>query len=78
MRDGVSTLDLDDHLLWIQEQRNASRNLTKEEEEPVKMIYRAMVGLGHQLTRISAAYHMAKIYNISRIHLTSNQIPCKR
>ncbi len=73
VRDRVSTLDLDDHFLWIQEQRNASRNLTQE-EEPVKMIYRAMAGLGHQLTRISAAYHMAKIYNISRIHLTANPL----
>eukprot|EP00956_Cyclotella_meneghiniana_P018276 scaffold30310_cov50-Cyclotella_meneghiniana.AAC.4 len=38
------------------------------------MYYRCQSGLGHQLARLSAAYHLAMLYKIPRIFPTSNPV----
>ena len=50
------------------EERAKSINL------PVKMFYRCQSGLGHQLLRLSCAYHLAMLYKIPRIYPTSNPV----
>jgi len=69
--------DTDDYteqqLRWIQEQRKFALNLTVH-EEPMKLHYRAMAGIGHQFVRIAAVYHLATLYKIPRIYLTANQL----
>lgn len=67
------TSHFEDHLVWFQEQRKAALNLTAE-EEPLKLHYRAMAGLGHQFNRMAAVYHLSKIYKIPRIYVTSNPV----
>jgi len=61
----------DDDVRWIQHQRELSLNLTFQ-EEPLRLYYRTMAGIGHQFMRIAAAYHLANIYKIPRLHLTAN------
>eukprot|EP00546_Thalassionema_frauenfeldii_P003530 CAMPEP_0178932720 /NCGR_PEP_ID=MMETSP0786-20121207/22800_1 /TAXON_ID=186022 /ORGANISM="Thalassionema frauenfeldii, Strain CCMP 1798" /LENGTH=503 /DNA_ID=CAMNT_0020610095 /DNA_START=37 /DNA_END=1548 /DNA_ORIENTATION=- len=70
----ISTTDdsIDDHQVQsIQEQRHQAENLTIE-EQPVRIAYRAMAGIGHQLARMASVYALAKNYNIPNIHITIN------
>ena len=41
---------------------------------PITMNCRCTNGLGHQLTRLSAAYHLAMLYKIPRIYPSSNPL----
>uniref|UniRef100_A0A7S2PYJ7 Uncharacterized protein n=1 Tax=Skeletonema marinoi TaxID=267567 RepID=A0A7S2PYJ7_9STRA len=66
-----SALSNDEYLKWLQEARRRSLNLSST-EEPIRIMYRAMNGLGHQLTRLSAAYHFAMLYQIPRVWPTHN------
>jgi hypothetical protein len=66
-----SALSNDEYLKWLQEARHRSLNLSST-EEPIRIMYRAMNGLGHQLTRLSAAYHFAMLYQIPRVWPTHN------
>ena len=53
----------DEYLSWLHDQRNTSLY-----EEPM-VIYSAGCGLGHQLERLSAAYHLLMIYEIPHLQL---------
>lgn len=66
--------DLEEHLVWFQEQRQAAVNFTTEQEGPLKLYYRSMAGIGHQLTRMAAAYHLSKVFQIPRIYVTANPV----
>ena len=61
------------YLKWLQEERKRSTNLTST-EEPIFIRYRAMNGLGHQLVRLSSAYHLAMLYQIPRVWITHNPV----
>ena len=61
------------YLKWLQVQRHHSTNLTTE-EEPIRLVYRAMNGLGHQLARLSSAYHLAMLYHIPNVYPTANPV----
>eukprot|EP00980_Cylindrotheca_fusiformis_P000383 scaffold92_cov85-Cylindrotheca_fusiformis.AAC.1 len=70
---GLSKLDNDEeaYLEWLLEARKKSLNLTVE-EQPLLVLHRGMVGLGHQLIRLSSVYHLAMLYKIPRIWPTQN------
>ena len=61
------------YLKWLEAARHQSTNLTLE-EEPIRLMYRAMNGLGHQLVRLSSAYHLAMLYRIPRVWPTENPV----
>mmetsp|Transcript_5029 Transcript_5029/g.7298 ORF Transcript_5029/g.7298 Transcript_5029/m.7298 type:complete len:471 (+) Transcript_5029:179-1591(+) len=61
------------YLEWLQAARNRSLDLSVD-EEPIQIMYRAMNGLGHQLVRLSSAYHFAMLYQIPRIWPTHNPV----
>jgi hypothetical protein len=63
----------EEYLEWLLEERKKSLNLT-EEEQPLIVYYRAMAGLGHQLLRLSSAYHLAMLYKIPRLWPTENPV----
>jgi hypothetical protein len=63
----------EEYLEWLLVERKKSLNLT-EEEQPLIVHYRAMAGLGHQLLRMSSAYHLAMLYKIPRIWPTENPV----
>lgn len=56
------------YLNWLDNERMKAIPL------PVTMYYRCQSGLGHQLTRLAAAYHLALLYKIPRIFPTSNPV----
>lgn len=68
-----AVLDDEAYLRWLQEARFQSLNLSST-EEPVWLRYRAMCGLGHQLGRLSSAYHLAMLYQIPRVWPTENPV----
>ena len=75
-----------DYSLWLIDQRNRSvhhlpylpdneNNQDGKEQKSVivsEIYYRAMQGLGHQLLRLSSAYHLASVYKIPKIQITHN------
>jgi len=69
----ASNNDEASYLEWLQVARNRSLNLSLE-EEPIRIMYRAMNGLGHQLVRLSSAYHFAMTYQIPRVWPTHNPV----
>ena len=56
----------DEYLNWLDNERMRKIPL------PITIYYRCQSGLGHQLTRLAAAYHLALLYKIPRIFPTSN------
>ncbi len=68
-----SAVDDEAYLKWLQEARFQSLNLSSI-EEPFRILYRAMCGLGHQLGRLSSAYHLAMLYRIPRVWPTENPV----
>lgn len=66
----------DEYLKWLLKERKRSLNLTASgvEEQPLTLYFRGMSGLGHQLLRLSSAYHLAMLYKIPRIWPTENPV----
>jgi hypothetical protein len=48
-------------------QLNRQRNRTKPDEEDLQLVIRGVMGLGHRLTRLAAAFHMTKAVNYSHL-----------
>jgi len=65
--------DEKEYLKWLLEERRKVSNTT-ETKPPITVLYRAMAGLGHQLLRLSSAYHLLTIYKIPLIWPTANPV----
>ncbi|CAJ1959230.1 unnamed protein product [Cylindrotheca closterium] len=65
--------DEQEYIKWLVEEREKVSNVT-EIKTPIKVLYRAMAGLGHQLLRLSSAYHLLTIYQIPLIWPTANPV----
>mmetsp|Transcript_32205 Transcript_32205/g.77916 ORF Transcript_32205/g.77916 Transcript_32205/m.77916 type:complete len:491 (+) Transcript_32205:124-1596(+) len=61
------------YLEWLKVARNQSLSLSAD-QEPIQIMYRAMSGIGHQLVRLSSAYHFAMLYQIPRVWPTHNPV----
>ena len=59
------------YLKWLQEARNQSLHLSPAEEH-IRVNYRAMNGLGHQLSRLASLYHLSMVYQLPRIWPSQN------
>lgn len=54
------------YLNWLHDEQ------FRDIEFPFNLLYRCQSGIGHQLLRLAAAYHLAMLYKIPRIYPTSN------